>query len=216
MKYNQMEALDFRYLLLEYYKKIHLKEDEVMIILMIDLLLGQKNKLITAELLSLKMNLTSDYIDKCLVKLINDGLLAFDTKKGMKFSLKPLREKLFNLFEEAFKKDKNLDDDKNKSAYLQNIYAVFEKELKRPLSPVEFSLIQDWIDSGYKDEDILNAIKEIRMNNKRLSIKAVDKVLLSYKAREDIDKTGYTSVSDNWDKNLEETLKIAKVKWIDD
>ena len=31
-----MEALDFRYLLLEYYKKLRLSENEVMVILMID------------------------------------------------------------------------------------------------------------------------------------------------------------------------------------
>ena len=55
----QMEALDFRYLLLEYYKKLRLSENEVMVILMIDHLLEQKNTLITPDLLSLKMNIVA-------------------------------------------------------------------------------------------------------------------------------------------------------------
>ena len=46
----QMEALDFRYLLLEYYKKLRLSENEVMVILMIDHLLEQKNTLIGKQL----------------------------------------------------------------------------------------------------------------------------------------------------------------------
>ena len=51
------EAIDFRFLLLENYKKLKISENQLAIILMIDHLLSQGNPFITADLLSLKMSL---------------------------------------------------------------------------------------------------------------------------------------------------------------
>ncbi len=216
MKVVQMEALDFRYLLLEYYKKLHLKEDEVMVIFMIDHLLGQKNKLITADLLSIKMNLKIEDIDKILVRLLEKNIIEYSQTKVMKTSLKPLREKVYSCFEEAMKKEQETTSDKNKAAFLQNIYQVFEKEFQRSLSPVEFSMIQEWINDNFTDEQILSALKELKAKGRKPTLKAIDKILLSYRAREDIDKTGYSAIGDDWDKDIEQTIAIAKAKWVDD
>ncbi len=54
---TSLPALDFRYLLLENYKKLGLSENEVIVLLMSDHFLKQKNPLITADLLSLKMGI---------------------------------------------------------------------------------------------------------------------------------------------------------------
>ena len=51
------EAIDFRFLLLENYKKLRISENELAIIFMIDHLVSQGNPFITADLLSLKMSL---------------------------------------------------------------------------------------------------------------------------------------------------------------
>ena len=51
------DALDFRYLLIEYYKKIGLSETDLAVLMVIDHLLQQGNTLITADLLQLKMSL---------------------------------------------------------------------------------------------------------------------------------------------------------------
>ena len=74
-----MEALDFRYLLIEHYKKIGLDENEFSVILVIDHLLEQKNKFITPDLLSLRMTLKTEVIDKILVRLFTRGLLEYET-----------------------------------------------------------------------------------------------------------------------------------------
>ena len=79
MKSNvQFEALDFKYLLLEYYKKLRISENELAVIFMIDHLLDQKNTLITPDLLSLKMNLKMSEIDSILVKLIEKKFIQYD------------------------------------------------------------------------------------------------------------------------------------------
>ena len=54
------------------------------------------------------------------------------------------------------------------------------------------------------------------MSKGKKTLKSVDKILLQWEARDDLEKNGYTSISPEWDKNLEETLKIVNTKWLDD
>ena len=215
MSVTQMEALDFRYLLLEYYRKLHLNENELATILMIDHLLGQKNTLVTPDLLSLRMSLSSKELDKIFVSLIERGYLVFDTGKNIKVSLKPLKKKLYEVFEETLAKEHETKISEEKTKVLQNIYQVFEKELSRPLSPLEISLIGEWVDRGYSDERIIEALRESLSKGKK-TLKSVDKVLLQWQARDDIKLSGGTAIKEDWDKDIEKTMEIIKTKWLDD
>ena len=60
------EAIDFRFLLLENYKKLKISENELVVIFMIDHLVAQGNPFITADLLSLKMSLDIKDIDNLI------------------------------------------------------------------------------------------------------------------------------------------------------
>ncbi len=211
----QMEALDFRYLLLEYYKKLRINENELAVILMIDHLLEQKNNLITPDLLSLKMNLSTKELDKILVSLIDRNYLVYDIDKKIKVTLKPLRKKLYELFQVALAKEQEVASSEKKAAYLQNIYQVFEKELNHPLSPLEFSLINDWVNDGFTDEVIISALEHALEKGKK-SLKSVDKILIQWKIRDDMEKEGISTVKESWDDDIEKTMEIAKAKWIDD
>lgn len=215
MSETTIEALDFRYLLLEYYRKLRLNENELATILMIDHLLGQKNSLVTPDLLSLRMSLSSKELDKIFVSLIERGFLIFDTGKKIKVSLKPLKKKLAEAFEEEMAKAHETKISEEKTKVLQNIYQVFEKELNRPLSPLEISLIGEWVDHGYSDERIIEALRTALSKGKK-TLKSVDKILLQWQARDDIEKSGNTAIKDDWDKDIEKTMEIIKTKWLDD
>ena len=211
----QMEALDFRYLLLEYYKKLRLSENEVMVILMIDHLLEQKNTLITPDLLSLKMNISSKELDKILVSLLERDLIVYDMGKKVKVSLKSLHKKLYETFQVALSKEQESLVSEKKAAYLKNIYEVFEKQLNRTLSPLEFSMIGEWVNYGFDDETIIRALNEALAKGKK-TIRSVDRILVQYKAKEDMEKTGMSNVKEVWDDDMESLLEVAKAKWIDD
>lgn len=215
MPVTQMEALDFRYLLLEYYRKLRLNENELATILMIDHLLGQKNTLVTPDLLSLRMSLSSKELDKIFVSLIERGYLVFDTGKNIKVSLTPLKKKLYEVFEETLAKEHETKISEEKTKVLQNIYQVFEKELSRTLSPLEISLIGEWVDRGYTDERIIDALRESLSKGKK-TLKSVDKILLQWQARDDIKLSGGTAIKEDWDKDIEKTMEIIKTKWLDD
>ena len=210
-----MEALDFRYLLLEYYKKLRLSENEVMVILMIDHLLEQKNTLITPDLLSLKMNISSKELDKILVSLLERDLIVYDMGKKVKVSLKSLHKKLYETFQVALSKEQESLVSEKKAAYLKNIYEVFEKQLNRTLSPLEFSMIGEWVNDGFDDETIIRALNEALAKGKK-TIRSVDRILVQYKEKEDMEKTGMSNVKEVWDDDMESLLEVAKAKWIDD
>lgn len=210
------EALDFKYLLLENYKRLKISELELATIFMIDHLINQGNPFVNADLLSLKMNLDVKEIDKILASLLKKKLLDYvTTGKKTATTLDPLKQKLYSEFqlfltiEEETKKKKQISDE------LENIYGTFQKLLNRSLSPVEISRIREWVTYGFTDEQIVNALKDALAKGKK-SLNSVDKILLSYQIRDDRTSEGMSPINKDWNKNLEETIRIAKTPWLDD
>ena len=208
------EAIDFRYLLIENYKKLKISEEELATIFVIDHLIGQGNPFVTADLLSLKMSLDVKEIDKVLATLITKGMFEYKTQgKKTIATLEPLKKKLYREFNISLANEEEEKNSKRITEELQNIYENFEKLLGRSLSPVEISKIHEWVSYGYTDEIIINALKEALSQNKK-SLRSVDKILLSWSQKEDIINEGHTSLSEDWDKNLAETIRIIKTPWI--
>ena len=210
------EAIDFRFLLLENYKKLKISENQLVIILMIDHLLSQGNPFITADFLSLKMSLDIKEIDKLMADLLTRGLMEYTTMNGKTVtSLNPLKEKLYREFQISISRESEADKNEVISAQLTNIFETFQQELGRQLSPLEISRIREWVSMGFTDETIIDALKEA-INQGKKSLRSVDKILLSWAKREELESEGKTALDDDWTKNLEETIRIAKTPWLDE
>lgn len=210
------EAIDFQVLLLDNYKKLKMSESQVVLVLMVDRLVNQGNPLITADLLSLKMSLDIKEIDKLIADLLTRGLMEYKTVAGKTTtSLDPLKEKLFREFQLELSKENEAKSNKTIKEQLSNIFENFQRELGRSLSPMEISTIREWVSMGYTDENIIDALKEA-INQGKKSLKSVDKILLSWAKRAEIEAEGKTSIDDEWTKNLEETIRIAKTPWLDE
>ncbi|MCD8204193.1 MAG: DnaD domain protein [Coprobacillus sp.] len=206
------DGLDFNYLLLENYKDLKISENELTVILMIDHLISQDNPLITADLLSLKMNLDVNTIDSLLSSLLKKHYIEYVTTwRGTVTTLDPLNEILFSEFQ--FTKAKK-DTSKKLQELPENIYTKIEKELSRTLSPVEVDKISGWIALGHSEDMILDAVKEAVKRNKK-TLREVDKILLSWEKKAEQQKEGISTLSKDWDKNVEETIEIAKTPWLD-
>ena len=203
-------ALDFNYLLLENYKKLNLSENDVATLLMIDHLISDGNLFITADLLSLKMALPIEEIDKIFADLLTRGFIEYAVSNNSTVTtLKPLQDKLLKEFQ------LRLSAEQSESTYDFNpLFTAFEKTFGRPLSQVELSKIKEWVFLGYSEEKIKNALKEAIAKEGK-TLREVEKVLLQWTARDDIEKDGSSPITDNWQKNLEETIRIAKTPWLD-
>ena len=209
------EAIDFRFVLIDKYKKLKLTEEELAMIFVIDFLIDQGNPFITPDLLSLKMTLDIASIDQLLTGLLKKGYIEYvSVGKKTVTSLEPLKKALFREFQLTMSFE-DLESKKIKENSLQNIYAKFEELLNRPLSKVEFGKIDEWLTSGYTEETIIEALKEAISRGKK-SLRSVDKVLLQWSVRDDLEQEGHTPISKDWTKNLAETIRIAKTPWMGD
>lgn len=207
-------ALDFKYLLLDNYKKLKINEEEVITLLMINHLLLQGNSFIVPNQLALKMGFKTKKIDEILTSLLEKGFITYIQKDGDTLtSLKPLEDKLYNQFKLDFIDEENKNIISKSSLKTDNIFLKFEQLFARPLSPVEVSQIQEWISFGYSDETIIEALKEALSKNKK-SFRSIDKILLSWQKRDDIENEGSSPINKDWDKNMDETIRIAKTPWI--
>ena len=208
------EAIDFRYLLIENYRKLKLNENELATIFVIDHLISQGNPFVTSDLLSLKMNLDVKELDKILAKLITKGMFEYKTiGKNTVATLEPLKQKLYREFQLFLSKEEEEKSSTRIKEELENVYTNYEKLLGRSLSPVEVSKIHEWISYGYSDKTIIDALKEALSKGKK-TLRSVDKILLTWSQRDDLQNEGHTPLSEEWDKNLEETIRIAKIPWI--
>lgn len=212
MMKNTILAINFEYTLLEFYKRLNLNENDVMVIFMIKHLLEQKNTLITADLLAIKMNLPVEIIDGVLVALMRKKYIAYtESDKGLVTSLEPLETKLSELYQEDINKDQMNKFNAEASRAIKNIYEIFEKELGRTLSPVELSLIDEWVNNGISEQACVEALHEA-LSKKKTSLKAVDHILLKWQARDDLEKEGHTAINANWKTDINKTVNIAQKK----
>jgi DNA replication protein len=209
------EAIDFRFLLMENYKKLKINEKELVTLFMIDHFITLGNPFVTADLLSLKMSLDVKEIDKTLVSLLTRGFIEYIAQgKKTITTLNPLKTKLYREFQISLTKEDEVKASKEVETELNNIFQEFGKMLGRSLAPVEISKIREWVSYGYSDELIINALKEALSKGKK-SLRSVDKILLIWSSRDDRENEGVSLKSEEWNKSLEETIRIAKTPWID-
>lgn len=210
------EAIDFRYLLLENYKQLKLDEVEVATIFMLDHLINMGNPMITADLLALKMTMKTSEIDKILAALLNKGMIDYVlVNKSLNTTLDPLKKKLYKQFQINLASEQKINLSKQTEESLNNIFMRFQEYLGRTLSPLEVSKIREWIAFGYSEDMILSALKEAISKNKK-ALRSVDKILLRMASRDEVEKEGHSFLSEDWNKNIEETIRIASTPWIDD
>lgn len=210
-----MDAVDFRFILLDQYKKLGISENELAVLMMLDHLLRQGNRLITADMLSLKMNLKTREIDALLVSLLQKNFISYENgSHGMRTSIEPLKKVLYKQFQLTLAKDRQNLLSAERAGVLNRLYAYFEKRLNRTLSPLETDMINSWLDDAFEEDAIKSALEKAISDGRR-SIKSVDKRLREARRREDIEKEGVSAVSENYSADIERTLEIAKVRWAD-
>ncbi len=206
-----MDAIDWRTILVDNYKKLGLSENELSIILVTNSLIQKGVDFITPDLIALKMTLDFNEIDNCFTNLLKKNILTLEGKEKLKISIEPLKKKLVDIFYEELKNQTSTPTNKEQ----EDIFVLFETEFGRALSQFEVNTIKDWFDQGNTAATIKEALNVATLAKVK-TIRYIDKVLLEWKRREELAKNGVSPLSEKWRKNLEETMEIAKINWMDD
>lgn len=172
-------------ILIYYYKKLKLTEKELIVLIYI---INEKDLNFNPKEISTNLNFSLPEI----LEIID----SLSTKDFIKIELK----KVNNIREEFI----NLDNFYNKIAYLivseenineekqSTVFDLFEKEFGRTLSPMEYEIINGWIDAPFSEELIKSALKEATYNGVS-NLRYIDKILYEWKkkgivSKEDIEK----------------------------
>lgn len=204
-------ALDFHFLLLEYYKRLLIKEDELAVLFMLDHLIVQGNEFVTPEMLALVMSFPSETLDAIFVRLINRGLLEFKSDKGaMKTSLNPLRNRLMLEFQLDYEKSKERGEDLEIQNEIERVHARFQQEFGRNLSPLEMQTIQTWFEYGYSAALILDGLDSAIKKNRR-TIRAIDKIILQKAIEIERREEGVSAHSDTKRNSFNQLVEQTKL-----
>ncbi len=150
-------GVSFEYALLETYKKLHLDEKDVMVILMVDHLLKKGNAFIVPSTLAMVMNYDEMEIDQVLSRLMLKKYFVYGFNGSNQCSIEPLKAVVYRTLMEEILKDEDRDIQKRVSHFSH----LFEDYLKRPLAPLERETIRNWLEDGFSDEEIDLAIKNV-------------------------------------------------------
>lgn len=184
MNFNNANAVNFSYLLLEFYKKLEIDESELAVILMIDHLLAQGNSFFNSKNISMNMNLTENQIDLIMTNLYKRKMVEFNIENSKTvISLRPLKKLLYKKFQESIFTEEEIQQNKDLDSLRTEVYGELEIVMARELSPLEITRVNEWISSGTSKEIIMEAINDAKYK-KINSIKEIDRII-SRKLREE-------------------------------
>lgn len=171
--------------------------------------MNQDEPSLNIERISSTTYLTEEEIMESFSKLIGINLVSMKVIKendGTRKEIIDLDNIIKSVTMDIAKKDKAAKD--------TNLFEIFEREFGRSLSPMEYELINNWLDEGTDPTLIEEALKESIFNGVK-SLRYISKILLSWKDK------GYkkaTDVKSNLKKETEETsvTSIFDYNWLDD
>lgn len=178
-------AINFQYLLIEYYKHMNLDEVDLVILLMIDHLTTDECKFISADDICVKTTLEHDLVDEHLSNLFlkkyidigNDGNSAYT-------SLEPIKKILYKLFQNTIFTEAELEQNSELENARNEVFDAMENLLERSLTPLEINRVEGWITSGTSKKIILDSVKDAKAKN-ITNINQIDRLIVKKMREED-------------------------------
>jgi len=172
-------------LLLRYYRKLNLSNDELVLILQLKSYMDQGDYFPKMEKIAEHMNMTEQNVFKAVHQLIQKKVLTIETTKddqGMSqdaYSLNMLWERIIILIKQE-KSEEAIEKEEGKE---KNLYSMFESEFGRPLSPIEIETLVAWIENDkYSPELIQLALREAVLSQV-YNFKYIDRILLNWEKK---------------------------------
>lgn len=194
-------------LLLNNYKELGITSDELIIIMVI---MSYGDKVVyDPEKFREDINWDKRDVMKTINSLIDKNILSLIIEKSNRkaieyISLEILYEKLFNIV---------IDNDSEKEVD-NSIFGIFEGELGRMLTPMEYEKIKEWINNDNSNELIILALKEAVLKGVN-NLNYIDSILNSWK------KKGYKNKKDvekekKEYRNKKEKVEIFDTDWLNE
>ena len=187
------------------YKKLNITDTELILLIY---LTNQSSNVYNPNQISNDLGIELNNVLESINSLSEKNIIKIEMKKvnnirGEVINLDLLYERLaFSLQE--------LEPTKETS-----IYDIFETEFGRTLSPMEFEIINGWVDNGYSEELIVLALKEATYNGVS-NLRYIDKIIYEWgkkgiKTKEDVEKNRRQFKSNNTNNK-----ELFEYDWLND
>lgn len=158
-------------------------------------LIYKENKVVSDEDLAEALLVEENELLEILAGLISKDFIGYSEKNGkMIYNLEPLINALFG------EEEVNNTQPEGKG----RIFANFESEFKRPLSPIEIDLIDEWLDVKAYSENMIFEVLKVAVSSGKLSFKYIDHILIDWA------KKGVSTQQEN--QEHESSKKTMKMK----
>ena len=206
MKEYQDEMLDVEKMLILNYKKLGLNDDEVILLLLTYTLYQTGNTFINPSDLALFSNFTVTKIDVLYTNLIAKGWIQthIDEKGTVQTDLSLMHQKLNELYVNEWQQRQKKEEKKEETEI--NVFTLFENFFGRPLSPLEYDIINGWLDKKYTYEEIQLAVN-LCAQSANHSIRYIDTILFEEHKKKQLSETEYQN-------QLQETIELSKIDWL--
>lgn len=190
------------------YKALNITDEELIFLIYI---INEKNLVFNPKKISSDLNIGLENVLELIGNLTSKDMISLESVtinnvRDEYISIDKLYKKLgyFLINEEVEEKNKN-----------SNIFDIFEKEFGRTLSPMEYEIINGWLDSDFNEELIISALKEATYNGVS-NLRYIDKILFEWK------KKGIKSPDDvmndkrKFSRKKSEKVEVFEYDWLND
>ena len=191
------------------YKKLNITEEELIILIFIidygvDL---EYNPSIFVQELNIDKYKVLELINSLKEKNILTILIKKENKKVSSeyISLQPLYDKIMNIVMDNKEKQIEIDE---------NIYSIFENELGRTLSPLEYEKIKEMVTS-YGQEIVVEALKEA-VYNRANNLRYIETILSEWNKKGYKSKVDILKDRENYRKKKTDNIKLPDIDWLNE
>lgn len=188
------------------YKKMNITDSELIILIY---LTNQSNNIYNPKQICNDLSLNLNEVLELINSLCEKNIIKIEMQK-----INNIRTEVINLdlLYEKIAFALTQVEEKNDT----NLYSVFETEFGRTLSPMEFEIINGWVDNGYSEELIKLALKEATYNGVS-NLRYIDKIIFEWgkkgiKNKEDVENNRKQFKNNNTNKNKE----LFDYDWLND
>ena len=202
---NIKRAFDFQTILALNYKNIGLTDDEYVVLSITYALCKDGQRFVNPTDLALLCNFSNTKIDVVISGLISKKYISneFDSNGNIATSFNGIEDVLLQIV----KKEIENKAIKNESEQLNvNIAKYMEEFFNRPLSPLEFDVIQSWKNKKY-DFDTIKAACDIAAQNGNRSIRYIDTVIFEETRKQNLG-------TEEYQRRQQETIELSNVDWL--
>lgn len=203
---NINRYINFERLLTLNYKKIGLNDDEFVLLLITYELVQTGTKFVNPSDLALLCGFSTTKIDVVYSGLIARKLVSneFSPSGVIYTSFDGIVKKLLSCLDDEV--DQQEAKDKKEKVVEEDVFKYMQSFFNRPLSPLEYDVIQSWKNKKYEFV-LIKAACEIAAQTNNKSIRYIDTIIFEENKKSEIG-------AEEYQKRQQETIELSKVDWL--